>query len=294
MAGSFFCFGLGYSAGLLARRLLAEGWRVAGTSRTEGQCEILRAQGIHAVPFERGRPLDPALLQGVTHLLSSVPPDKDGDPVLDAHFADIAAAESLRWIGYLSTTGVYGDYRGVWVDETEPLRPSHERAWRRVHAEQHWFELKRLHRRPVHVFRLAGIYGPGRSVLNDVRAGTAERIVKRRQFFGRIHVEDLATVVRASMDRPQAESAIYNVADDLPAPPQDVVAHACELLNVPAPPEVPFEQARERMSPMQLSFWTDSKKIRNDKMKAELGVTLKYPDYKAGLAAVLAAERGGG
>ncbi len=293
MAESFFCFGLGYSAGLLARRLVAEGWRVAGTSRTDEQCAALRAQGIAAVPFERGQPIDPALLDGVTHLLSSVPPDKDGDPVLDEHVAAIGAAKGLHWIGYLSTTGVYGDYRGVWVDEAEPLRPSHERAWRRVHAEQRWFDLKRLHAMPVHVFRLAGIYGPGRSVLNDVRAGTAERIVKKRQFFGRIHVEDLASVVRASMDRQQPGGAIYNVADDLPAPPQDVVAYACDLLGVPPPPEIPFERARETMSPMQLSFWTDSKKIRNDKIKAELGVALKYPDYKAGLAAVLAAERAG-
>lgn len=291
MDGSFFCFGLGYSAGLLARRLLAEGWRVAGTSRSEAHCAALRAEAIAAVPFERGRPIDPGLLQGVTHLLSSVPPDKDGDPVLDEPFATIAACGSLRWVGYLSTTGVYGDYGGTWVDETEPLRPSHDRAWRRVAAEQRWFDLKRLHGLPVHVFRLAGIYGPGRSILDDVRAGSVQRIVKPRQFFGRIHVEDVATVVRASMTRPQAGGAIYNVADDLPAPPQDVAAYACELLGVPPPPGIPFAEAVESMSPMQRTFWSDSKKIRNDKLKTELGVALKYPDYKRGLQAVLAAEQ---
>lgn len=290
MGGSLFCFGIGYSATVLARRLLAEGWRVAGTSRHQTHCDALRAEGIAAVPFERGRPIDPVLLDGVTHLLASVPPDKDGDPVLAEHFADIAGQSQLRWIGYLSTTTVYGDYRGNWVDENEPLRPSHERAWRRVHAEQRWFDLKRLHRRPTHVFRLAGIYGPGRSVLDDVRDGSVQRIVKKKQYFGRIHVEDIATVLRASMERPNP-GAVYNVADDLPAPPQDVAAFACELLGVEPPPPVPFEAVRETMSPMQLSFWTDSKKVRNERIKSELGVTLAYPDYKAGLRAILAAER---
>jgi nucleoside-diphosphate-sugar epimerase len=290
MPGSFFCFGLGYSAAVLARRLLAEGWRVGGTARSEEQCEALRGQGIAAVPFERGRPIDPALLDGVTHLLSSVPPSAEGDSVLDEHFGDIARCPSLTWIGYLSTTGVYGDWRGVWVDEESPLRPSHDRAWRRVAAEQHWQDLKRLHDRPVHIFRLAGIYGPGRSILNDVRANTVERIVRKRQMFGRIHVEDIATVLRASMDRPNP-GTVYNVCDDLPASPSDVAAYACELLGVSPPPEVPFEVAREGMSAMQLSFWMDSKKVRNDRIKQELGVLLAYPDYRVGLAAVLAAER---
>lgn len=293
MAGSFFCFGLGYSAGLLARRLLAEGWRVAGTARSEEQCAALRAAGIDAVPFERGRPIDPAGLEGVTHLLSSVPPGADGDSVLGEHFADIAGCASLNWIGYLSTTGVYGDWRGTWVDETAPLRPSHERAWRRVAAEQHWLDLLRLHDKPVHVFRLAGIYGPGRSVLNDVRAGTVQRIVRKTQVFGRIHAEDVATVLRASMDRPNP-GAIYNVTDDLPAAPADVAAYACELLGVDAPPAVPFDAVKDQMSPMQLTFWMDSKKVGNERIKTELGVTLRYPDYKAGLAAVLDAERGAG
>lgn len=289
MGGSFFCFGIGYAAGVLARRLAAAGWRVAGTSRNEQHCQALRAQGIDAVPFERGRPIDPRLLDGVTHLLSSVPPDAEGDPVLAEHFADIARRHPA-WIGYLSTTAVYGDYRGAWVDETAPLRPSHERAWRRVHAEQHWFDLRRIHGLPVHVFRLAGIYGPGRSILDDVRAGTVRRIVKKRQFFGRIHVEDIATVLEASMATPDA-GAVYNLADDLPTPPDEVAAFACELMGVAPPPTIPFEDARGAMSPMQLTFWTDSKKVHNDKIKDQLGVTLKYPDYKAGLRAVLAAER---
>lgn len=291
MTGSFFCFGLGYSAGVLARRLLAEGWQVAGTARSAEQCAALEAQGITAVPFELGRPIDPARLAGVTHLLSSVPPGADGDPVLAEHFSHIAGCTDLSWIGYLSTTGVYGDWRGVWVDEDTALRPSHERAWRRVHAEQHWLDLKRLHDRPVHVFRLAGIYGPGRSILDDVRHNTVQRIHRKRQVFGRIHVEDIATVLRASMDRPNGGS-LYNVTDDLPAEPADVAAYACELLGVTPPPVIPFEDIRDSMSPMQLTFWMDSKKVRNDRIKTELGVTLRYPDYKTGLAAVLAAEKG--
>lgn len=285
----FFCFGLGYSARVLARRLMSEGWAVAGTCRTAAQAAELAGLGIAAHPFERGQPLDAALLAGTTHLLGSVPPDAAGDPVLDEHFSDIAALPRLEWLGYLSTTAVYGDYRGVWIDENEPLRPSHERAWRRVAAEERWLDLKRLHGLPVHIFRLAGIYGPGRSPLDKVRAGTAHRVFKRRQFFGRIHVEDLATVLRASMDRPDA-GAVYNVADDRPAPPQDVTAYACELLGIEPPPLVPFAEAE--LSPMERSFYTDSKRVRNDKIKRELGVTLRYPDYIAGLKAVLAAERG--
>lgn len=293
MGGSFFCFGLGYSASVLARRLMAAGWRVAGTSRSEAHCQALRAEGIDAVPFERGRPVDRRMLDGVTHLLSSVPPDAEGDPVLAEHFADIARRTELAWIGYLSTTTVYGDYRGAWVDESAPLRPSHERAWRRVYAEQHWFDLRRIHGLPVHVFRLAGIYGPGRNALDDVRAGTVRRIVKERQFFGRIHVEDIATVLAASMAKPDP-GAIYNLADDLPAPPEEVAAYACELMGVEPPPPVRFEDAQAAMSPMQRTFWADSKKVRNDKIKGDLAMTLKYPDYRAGLQAILAAEREGG
>ena len=293
MAGSFFCFGLGYSASVLARRLLAEGWQVAGTTRLAEHAEALRAQGIAAVPFEAGRPIDPALLEGVTHLLSSVPPSAEGDAVLNEHFAHIVGCESLTWIGYLSTTGVYGDWRGVWVDEDSPLRPSHDRAWRRLAAEQQWLDLNRLHNKPVHVFRLAGIYGPGRSVLDDVRRNTVQRILKKRHVFGRIHVEDIATVLRAAMDRPNP-GVTYNVTDDLPAAPADVAAFACELLGVEPPPLVSFEAVRDQMSPMQLTFWMDSKKVRNDKMKTELGIALAYPNYQSGLRAVLAAERAAG
>lgn len=284
---TLFCFGIGYSAGVLARQLLADGWRVAGTARTEEQADRLRGAGIAALPFERGRPLPAGALAGVTHLLSSVPPDDQGDPVLDVHAADIASVEGLRWVGYLSTTGVYGDWRGAWVDETSPLRPSLDRSWRRVYAETGWMDLWRHHGLPVHLFRLAGIYGPGRSAIDNVRQGKAQRIVKRGQVFSRIHVEDLAAVLRASMAKPDP-GAIYNVCDDDAAPPQTVVTYACELLGVEPPPEVAYETAQ--LSAMARSFYVDNKRVRNDRIKEELGVKFKYPTYREGLRAILAAE----
>lgn len=192
----------------------------------------------------------------MTHLLSSVPPDDQGDPVLDVHAADIASVEGLRWVGYLSTTGVYGDWRGAWVDETSPLRPSLDRSWRRVYAETGWMDLWRHHGLPVHLFRLAGIYGPGRSAIDNVRQGKAQRIVKRGQVFSRIHVEDLAAVLRASMAKPDP-GAIYNVCDDDAAPPQTVVAYACELLGVEPPPRSPMKRRSSRRWPAA-STWTTS------------------------------------
>lgn len=282
-APRLFCFGLGYTAKVLARRLLAAGWSVAGTTRTGDGLAGLAEIGAEAHVFARGRPLDPAVLEGTTHLLASVPPDAQGDPVLAEHQGDLAKLR-LAWAGYLSTTGVYGDWRGAWVDESEPLRPSLERSWRRVEAEAGWQDLLRRHAIPVHIFRLAGIYGPGRSAVDSVRAGRAQRVIKRGQIFCRIHVEDIATVLCASMARPDP-GAVYNVADDLPCPPQDPITHACELLGVEPPPEIPFEQAT--LNPMQASFFHDSKRVRNERIKRELGVTLKYPTYREGLKAIV-------
>jgi len=281
-----FCFGLGFSAEVLVRSLLAEGWRVAGTAREPERLAQLRALGVEAFPFDRAHPLPEGALRGATHLLNSVPPDAEGDAVLDGCAAAILAeAGSLRWLGYLSTTGVYGDYRGAWVDETSPLRPTSERAWRRVGAEAGWLDFDRLHHLPVAVFRLAGIYGPGRSALDDLRAGTARRVVKRGQVFSRIHVEDIAGVLRASMARPPRGGAIYNVCDDEAAKPQDVIAFAAELLGITPPPEIAFEAAA--LSPMAQTFWTDNKRVRNDRIKRELEVALRYPTYREGLAALL-------
>jgi nucleoside-diphosphate-sugar epimerase len=213
-----------------------------------------------------------------------VPPDAEGDPVLAEHAHDIAARRGLRWLGYLSTTGVYGDRRGGRVDEDSALAPSGERGRRRVAAEAGWLDLHRRRSVPVHIFRLAGIYGPGRSALDTVRQGRAQRIDKPGQVFSRIHVADLAAVLRASMARPDP-GAIYNVCDDDPAPPEAVIAHACALLGVEPPPLVPFDTAD--LSPMARSFYDDNKRVSNRRLKEVLGVTLAYPSYKDGLQALL-------
>jgi nucleoside-diphosphate-sugar epimerase len=280
-----FCFGLGYSASFLARQLVAKGWRVCGTCRSrDNQVELSRL-GIEAHLFDRGRPIGNLsdLLSAATHLLSSVPPDEAGDAVLDLHGAEIdAAADRLAWIGYLSTTGVYGDHAGGWVDEMSELKPTGERGRRRLAAERGWLAL----RQPAHLFRLAGIYGPGSSALDAMREGRAKRIVKPGQIFSRIHVADIAQVLEASMARPHPGAA-YNVCDDDPAPPSDVVAFAAALLNRPPPPEIPFEEAE--LSDMARSFYDDNKRVSNSRIKRELGVALRYPSYRVGLPAILAA-----
>ena len=289
MSGShLFCFGLGYTALMLARRLIASGWVVTGTCRSTERQALLRESGFSAVLFDRNRPVDATALNGVTHLLVSIPPDAAGDPVLALHGSDIATlAGRLSWLGYLSTTGVYGDRGGGWVDETAELLPTGERGRRRVTAEQGWLELWRDRGAPVHIFRLAAIYGPGRSAFDALRAGTAKRIDKPGQVFSRIHVEDLASVLSASMERPRP-GAVYNVCDDDPAAPEAVVTHAAELLGMAPPPLVPLGAAE--LSPMARSFYDDNKRVANRVIKTELGVTLRYPDYRAGLVAILAEE----
>jgi len=280
------CFGLGYTAQALAARLAADGWTVTGTCRSSDQATALAAQGYACQRFDRDHPLAPEVLTDATHILVSIPPEEGGDPVLDRHRDDIAAIGGISWLGYLSTTGVYGDREGAWVDEASELRPSGARGQRRVAAEIAWLDLWRDRRVPVHIFRLAGIYGPGRSPFDALRAGTAKRIAKPGQVFSRIHVDDLASVLIASIARARP-GAVYNVCDDEPASPADVIAHAAGLLGVPAPPLVPFEEAA--LSPMAKSFYADNKRVSNALIKAELGVRLRYPDYRAGLAAILAA-----
>jgi nucleoside-diphosphate-sugar epimerase len=282
-----FCFGLGYSAMTLARRLTAAGWTVTGTCRTTEKAALLRDMGLGAVLFDRNRPVATGALQGITHVLVSVPPDSLGDPVLARHADDIAAMPGLAWLGYLSTTGVYGDRAGGWVDETAPQQPTGERGRRRVLAEQGWLGLWRDRGVPVHIFRLAGIYGPGRSAFDALRAGIAKRIHKPGQVFSRIHVEDVASVLIASIEKPRS-GAVYNVCDDDPAPPEAVVAHAAELLGVEPPPLVPLDAAG--LSPMARSFYDDNKRVSNRLIKTELGVSLRYPDFRAGLAAIPAEE----
>jgi nucleoside-diphosphate-sugar epimerase len=280
-----FCFGLGYSAAALARHLLGQGWRVTGTCRDEARASELQRLGIAPVLFDRAQPIADLdrRLASVTHLLSSVPPDETGDPVLDMHGAALAAAaQRLAWIGYLSTTGVYGDRGGDWVDETSALSPSGMRGRRRLAAERAWLALPQ----PAHLFRLAGIYGPGRSALDTVRSGKAKRIVKPGQVFSRIHVEDIAAVLLASIARPEPGTA-YNVCDDDAADPAEVIAFACALLGVTPPPAVPFAEAE--LSPMARSFYDDNKRVRNERIKHALGVSLRYPSYREGLRALLAA-----
>ena len=280
-------FGHGFSARALTPLLLAQGFSIAGTTRSAEKAEALEATGICPLIWP-GADIR-AELERATHLLISAAPSADGDPVLNVLKDDITKhAPKLEWVGYLSTTGVYGDANGDWVDENSPLKPATKRGQMRVAAEADWRSISSL---PLHIFRLAGIYGPGRGPFSKVREGTARRIIKKGQVFSRIHVDDIAQILAASIARPNP-GAIYNMCDDDPAPPQDVIAHAAELLDMPLPPEVDFETAE--MTPMALSFYAESKRVRNDRIKSELGVNLLFPDYRAGLASLLEAERRSG
>jgi nucleoside-diphosphate-sugar epimerase len=281
-----FCFGLGYSAEALARRLAAKGWSIAGTARDPTNLEGLRGEGFEVCRFAGELDNTEVLqaLSGTTHLLLSIPPGADGDPVLHHYRDQIASLSTLDWIGYLSTVGVYGNHAGAVVNETTMPRPNNERTKARVVAESGWLAFGAEIGRPTQVFRLAGIYGPGRSALDKLLAGTARRIVKPSQVFNRIHVEDIVSVLEASIARPRA-GAIYNVADDEPAPPEDVIAYGAELLGIEPPPEVPFEDAD--LSPMARSFYGDSRRISNALIKSELGVRLAYPNYREGLKALV-------
>jgi nucleoside-diphosphate-sugar epimerase len=271
--------GHGYSAARFAATLPA-GWRVIGATRAPETAAAMVEAGFTPVDRDDGDGVAAAIAQA-THLLVSAAPDAEGDPVLARHAADLRAAPGLAWVGYLSTTGVYGDRQGAWVDEDSARTPAGERGRWRVAAEDAWLASGL----PVHVFRLAGIYGPGRSAFDRLRAGTAQRVVKPGQVFSRIHVDDIAAALAASIARP-APGRAYNLADDEPAPPQDVVAFAADLLGMPAPPEVPIEAAG--LSPMARSFYAEAKRVSNQRLKGELGVVLAHPDYRAGLRAILA------
>ncbi len=290
--GKLFCFGFGYTAAFLAERLMARGWQVGGTTTSPKKRDYLRKNGIAATLFDQTHPIaDPVkTFSGVTHMLFSVPPDGDGDPVFNTHGADIAALENLSWAGYLSTTAVYGNQDGKWVDETTPPAPSSRRGSLRLKAEEQWQSLCLSEGLPLHIFRIAGIYGPGRSALDVVRAGSARCIDKPGHMFNRIHVADIAQTLEASIGKPRP-GAIYNLADDEPAPSHAVIGLACNLIGAETPPLVPYESAE--MPPMVRSFYKDNKRVRNDALKNELGVTLIYPDYHSGLAACLAAEQQG-
>jgi hypothetical protein len=279
------CFGFGYSAEAIAHRLSARNLTLVGTRTSPvGEPPV---PGVRLIPFRGDGPSPEvkAALPGTTHILVSVPPDLEGDVVLRCHGDDIAALETLAWVGYLSTVGVYGDWHGEWVDETSPTRPISERSLRRLQAEEAWLEFGRETCQRVEIFRLSGIYGPGRSVIDNLRAGTAKRIVHPRHVFNRIHVDDIARVVTAAIDTP-TQHRIYNVSDDEPAPAEDVVAYAAELLGIAPPPPISLEDAG--LSTMAASFWAESKRVRNHRIKQDLGVDLLYPTYREGLRALTA------
>jgi nucleoside-diphosphate-sugar epimerase len=288
---TLFCFGLGYTARVLATRLMAQGWRVAGTARSENNLQSIRDFGAEAALFDGNSPGPgvAGLLGQSTHVLVSIPPGGDGDAALRLHAQDLAETPGIEWIGYLSTVGVYGDRQGGWVDETSAPMPRGPRAKRRLEAERGWMAFGEKAEKPVHIFRLPGIYGPGRNALTALKSGKARRIVKPGQVFNRAHVADIANTLEASIRRPRA-GGVYNVADNEPAPPQDVVAFAADLLGIEPPPETPFDEAD--LSPMGRSFYGECKRVKNELIKSELGVELSYPTYREGLRA-LAAELGG-
>jgi nucleoside-diphosphate-sugar epimerase len=266
--------GHGYSASFLARLLIPQGWEVIGTTRSPAKAAAFEAAGV--APLVWPADLGPAL-ERATHILASAAPDVLGDPFLQA--VPALAKAPAQWVGYLSTTAVYGDHQGAWVDEETPVNPQSDRAQYRVLAEQQWLATGL----PVHVFRLAGIYGPGRGPFEKVRNGTARRLIKPGQVFSRTHVEDIAQVLEASIRHPNP-GRVYNVCDDDPAPPEDVLTFAAELLGLPPPPEMDYATAE--LPPMVRSFYSESKRVRNRRIREELGVSLLYPDYRTGLAAL--------
>lgn len=273
-------FGLGYSGAAVARLAIAQGIRVTATSRDPAR--VAGPAGVEVLPFGA------ALPAGVTHVLATAPPDAMGDPVLQSYGAALASCGELRWVGYVSTTGVYGDRGGDWVDETSPVSPGQERSRRRVAAEQAWGDL--ASRLAVDLFRTAGIYGPGRSALDEVRAGRARRVVKPGHAFGRVHVEDIAgAVLAAARQGAPAGVRVLHLADDVPAETAEVVAEAARLLGADLPPAVPFEQAVLAMSEMGRSFWAENRRVASARTQEMLGYRWRYPSYREGLRAILAA-----
>lgn len=282
MENTLLVFGHGYSATALSKRLIPAGWRVIGTTRDPERVEHMTEIGVEPMLWP-GSDMSDALADA-SHVLVSIAPNETGDPVLEELSTDLSNASHLKWLGYLSTTAVYGDHQGGWVDEGTALAPATKRGQWRVDAELGWAELAQLTNLPLHIFRLAGIYGPGRGPFAKVRAGTARRIIKENQLFNRIHVDDIATALLASFKLPNPGS-VYNLCDDEAAPPQDVIGLAAEMLELPVPAAVNFEDAD--LSPMAKSFYGESKRVRNDRLKRELGVKLRYPTYRDGLAALL-------
>ena len=278
--------GYGFCAETLVPHLQARGFALSATCRDGQKARHLKEQGMTPLLLANA-PVDAAALAGVTHVLVSAPPTLAGEQLLPLFETALWAQNGgIDWLGYLSTTGVYGDHAGAWIDEDTPPGPLGARGQRRVEAEQAWLDLGAAADIGVHLFRLAGIYGPYRNQLSAVKNGTARRINKPGQVFSRIHVDDIAQVLTASIARPQAGRA-YSLCDDEPAPPQDVVAFAAQLLGLDPPPLVDFEEAE--LSDMARSFYSENKRIANARIKTELGITLAYPDYRIGLTALFEA-----
>ena len=280
-----FIFGTGFSSKAFVEEVRDQFDWIGGTTRSSDKMEALRTLGVEPFLFDgnsQGDGVAEALKQA-THILVSIAPNEAGDPVLNQYANEIAGAKP-RWIGYLSTVGVYGNHDGAWVDEETPLNPVSKRSVQRVAAEEAWLAFAEQNDLPVQIFRLSGIYGPGRNAFENFRKGTARRLVKPGQVFNRIHVADIAGALKAAMAKPSTR--VFNVTDDEPAPPQDVVAFAAELLGVEAPPEIPFETAD--LKPMARSFYGENKRVSNQRLKDELGFTFRYPDYRVALKALLA------
>ena len=280
--------GFGFVAKALTRALDGQNFRLSAIVRTRRADEEARFPQVKFLDWTTGT--DPAItaaISGSNHIVSSVPPRKEGDPAMQLLAPLLDELPALKWLALLATTGPYGDRGGAWVDETAKIAPDHIRASLRARQELDWLDLGQKKALPVHIFRLSGIYGPGRSAFDKLRRGSARRIIKRDQVFSRIHVDDIAQTLIASMARPNP-GAIYNLADDLPAPPQDVIEFAANLLGLPVPPDEDFATAE--ISPMARSFYADNRRVANAKIKSELGIRLRYPDYKTGLRAILAQE----
>ena len=277
-------FGLGYSAEPFVDQALEAGWQVSATWRRPEVRDELEARGIDSVEFSEASKLPDT----VTHILTSIAPKAEGDLVLNAFEAQLRASSVIKWIGYLSSTNVYGDHDGEWVDETSETKPSLDRGKRRLDAELTWTGLGKDIGAAVHIFRLAGIYGPGKNAVRSVLDGKARRVIKPGQVFGRIHRDDIADALwRAAHS--DLTSEIFNLSDDLPAPPQDVIEEACRLLGVTPPPEVSIDDAD--LSPMGRSFYAENKRVSNQKAKGLLGWVPKWPDYRTALANLLEDEK---
>ena len=280
--------GLGYAGRAVAEQATAAGWRVAGTARRPGG--VAPPPGVEVIAFDQAA----GAMAGATHLLVTAPPEGSGDPVIAAHHAALEAAlaaGTLRWIGYVSTTGVYGDRAGAWVDEATPPAPGQDRSRRRLAAEEAWRALA-AGRAVLDLMRAGGIYGPGRSPFDDLRAGTARRVTKPGHAFSRIHRDDIAHAVLAAIGQDLPRMArVLHLVDDEPVESAEVMAHAARLLGIEPPPAMPFEEARARMSPMALSFWAENRRVANAATKAALGIAWRYPTYREGLAAILEQER---